>query len=193
MAGTTRTPPVRTALTRPIDVLLAEHALHRRMLTVLERIAAHVERDGSFPASDVARLLGYFREFVETVHHAKEDGTVYPLVMSFADDSLAETVGELIGDHIETKNLLHSLMLFWEPDDLLAEEREVFAELACRYAKRLRRHMEAEEATLFPAAASLDPAADAEILARFAAVSTGRSTLAEWAALAAELEEHWIA
>ena len=49
-------------MTDLIDVLLQEHALHRRMLTVLERIAVFVEHGGTFPSDDVARVVRYLRD-----------------------------------------------------------------------------------------------------------------------------------
>ena len=62
----------------PVDVLLAEHALHRRMLAVFERIARVVESGAAFPSNDVASVLGYLREFVELVHQRRESRTIYP-------------------------------------------------------------------------------------------------------------------
>lgn len=176
----------------PIHVLESEHVLHRRMLAVLERIASHVEARRPFPADDVARVLAYFREFVEVVHHAKEDGSVYPLVLAVGDEDIAEVIGRLIADHQATKELLNSLVLFWEPGELLEQERIGFCQLARAYSSRMRRHMDLEEAHLFPAAKKLAPDDKLAVVRQFETVSTGRRDLAHWAAIAADLEEHWI-
>lgn len=182
---------VRNVLIRPVDVLLEEHALHRRMLTVLERIVVPVAAGAPFPASDVARLLRYFREFVEGVHHSKEDRAVYPLALSEADDQLAETVGVLVADHEETRDLLQSLMLFWEPGDLLPQERAGFCRLARTYAARMRRHMALEEKELFPFVAGMPDSEQQRALELFDEVAATRRTATEWTAVAAEFEEHW--
>src|SRR5690606_1190335 len=115
----------------------------------LDRIAARIDAGAAFPAADVARVLGYFREFGETVHHRREDEYVYALAMAHGDDRLAEAVGRLIADHEETRELLYSLTLFWEPGELLPEERRGFCAMARAYASRLRRHMDREERLLF--------------------------------------------
>ena len=59
------------AVNKPLDVLLDEHALHRRLLAVFERIARSIDAGAAFPAADVAVVLGYLREFVERLHHQK--------------------------------------------------------------------------------------------------------------------------
>lgn len=135
-----------------VDVLREEHRMTRRMVGVLRQITNRIGGHGEFPADDVAVVLSYFREFVEHVHHSKESVALYPLAAMDGDDRVAGCVGELIADHDESKMLLHSLTLFWEPSGLLLEEQAAFAQLARTYADRLMRHMECEEETLFPAA-----------------------------------------
>ena len=179
-------------MTRPIDVLVQEHALHRRMLAVLGRIVTQVERGARFPAGDVATVLGYLREFVEASHHAKEAALLHPLAMSIADDRFAEAVGRLIADREQTTWMLQSLMLFWEPGDLLPEERVGFCELARRYSARLLRDMSIEERELYPVAAKLDAAEARDVLEEFQRIATGRRSRVEWLGVAAGLEERWV-
>jgi hemerythrin-like domain-containing protein len=176
----------------PIEVLRREHALTRRMLVLLERLAEHVDAEGEFPASDVAVVLGFFREFVETEHHAKEDACVYPLALLNGGDEEAELVGALVADHDATKELLHSLSLFWEPTGLLEEERRAFCGLARNYARRLDRHMLLEEESLFGLADFMDEAEKARTLAVFEEISAEHRSLESWLGATAELEERWV-
>ena len=103
----------------PVDVLMREHDLTRRMLTVLERIATQVEVGVAFPAADTAKVLTFFRDYVEQVHHVKESRHCFPAATMLCRDAVAEAVGRLVAEHDEGKILLHSLTLFWEPGDLL--------------------------------------------------------------------------
>ncbi|MFO1054125.1 MAG: hemerythrin domain-containing protein [Planctomycetota bacterium] len=186
--------PVRAkALTVPIDALQQEHALHRRVLTVFERMARFVSSGARFPGQDVARVLRYLREFVERAHHQKESTTLYPLALAGADESIAESVGQLIAEHDETLELLQSLWLFWEPGDLRDEERVVFTTIAHTYIARLRRHMDHEEQILFPMARALDDTEAASFAERFAAACVGLRGIDAWTATVADLEERWVA
>lgn len=175
----------------PIQVLESEHVLTRRVLTVLERIAEHVEGGRCFPAADVARVVGYCREFVEAVHHAREDATVYPLVLALGAEENVEVIGRLLADHAATRDLLRSLALFWEPEDLLEQERAGFCAVARAYCSRMRRHMALEERHLLPHAAQL-PLDDRLAIARqLDSFAEGRRDAAHWSAVVAELEENW--
>jgi hemerythrin-like domain-containing protein len=181
----------RITLTDPIDVLLNEHALHRRMLSVLERIASFVGSGGRFPSDDVAKVLDYLRDFVESVHHGKEDTAVYPLVLEVSEESVAETVGRLVSDHVATKELLHSLTMFWEPGDLLEPEREGFAQMVRAYTTRMRRHMALEELHLFPNVRRLGERELAAMERRCAEISAGHRDALSWSRVIAALEERW--
>ena len=177
----------------PIEELLLEHGLHRRTLVVLERIAQAVERGGTFPRGDIAKVLGYLRGFIEEVHHGKEDTVVYPLVLELADDDVAEEVGRLLWDHVATRDLLASLTMFAESSDPQEQERDGFCQMVRAYVQRMNRHMNLEERLLFPAVRKLDPEQIAEIARGCADATRGQRGASEWAGDIAELEEHWIA
>ena len=176
----------------PIDVLENEHSLVRQGLSVLERIAGHADTGMPFPAADTAILLRFFNEFVEAVHHCKEARHLLPAVASRAGDATVEAAGILIIEHDETRELLHSLMMFWEPvDDLTPAERQGFAETARTYARRMQRHMEIEEGSLFRAARRLIPPDDLLALdASFGHVDE-RSSSARWRAKLVDLRSRW--
>ncbi len=173
---------------RPVDVLLEEHRLTRRSIGVLHRLADRVEAGDPFPAADVAVVLNFFREFVELVHHQKESAVFYPFAAMTGGDDAAESVGELIADHDESKTLLHSLTVFWEPTDLLADERKAFAEVARAYGGRLLRHMETEEEFLFPSAASIPGDDRIKFLEEFEEIASGHRTAGDWEPEIARLE-----
>ncbi len=184
--------PWRSTSLSTLEVLESEHALTRRMLAVLDAIARGVRSGVGFPSNDVAELIGFFREFVEVEHHAKEDVAVYPLALAEGDDRAAEIVGELVADHAETRELLQSLSLFWEPGELLEEEREGFAALAMAYSRRLRRHMRLEESALFPFASQLGCLEDQRIVRTMRGLQRRPEGAAHWESLADRLEPRWL-
>ena len=175
----------------PVEELREEHTLARRMLGVLECIQSGVRCGLPFPAEDVAEVLTFFREFVETVHHGKENGAIYPLALTHGDDDAAQVVGELIADHDDTRDLLRSLMLFWEPGPLLDDERDGFCELAATYASRLRRHMQLEEDVLFPQAQVMTEAEEARAVRVFRRAAATRRDAGWWRERITALEARW--
>lgn len=160
------------------------------MLTLLEAMACQVAIGCKFPSADVARVLRYFREYFEPVHHARECADIYPIVLMHGDESESELAGALIREHDDTKMLLHSLVLFWEPEDYLRpEERDAFADLVRTYSRRMRRHMQHEEEALFPAAVRVqttEEAGQTEIDTE--RLDPGRARWKHWLTEAKELE-----
>jgi hemerythrin-like domain-containing protein len=178
----------------PVDELVREHALIRRMLAVLERIAGRVEAGAAFPFADAAVVLRFFREFVERVHHRKEHECCYPSAVLESHQEVVEAIGELEGDHEDSRGVLQGLLLFWEPGELLADERVGFAGLARTYARRLREHMAVEEESLYPAVRARIRGKDLdEVQERFARIGSGAESASSWEHVCATLEERWVA
>jgi hemerythrin-like domain-containing protein len=148
-AMTTASAPPRAG--QAVAALAEDHALIRRMLAVLDALAAALRRIGPFPNDDVAALLRCFREFVDHGHQPFEAEILYPVVLAQGSTGDAALAGRLVADHEETRELLHALELLWEPrGELTTEERESFADVAHLFAVRLRRHLREEETRLFP-------------------------------------------
>ncbi len=162
------------------------------MLTVLEQIAGKVSLGCLFPADDVATTLTYFREFLEQVHHTKEGHHLYPAAMMSGSEDCAEFIGNLMAGHDESKMLLHSLTLFWEPGDLLEEERTGFSDLAMTYCCRLRNHMEMEEERLFSFANCLEEEEQARLSKEFMSIGAGHRPMNFWQAEASRLEAIYV-
>lgn len=184
------TVPVRAAVTTS---LRDDHALIRRVLAVLRAVAGHVGGGGCFPAEDVAALAAFFREFAEHQHHSKEETLLLATLAAHGAEEAAEGVGELLRDHEETRELLYTLTLFWEPTHALtAAEAQAFAQVAQTYADRLVRHMDREEQSYFPLADRVIPGDEQlDLQARFAAFDEGRRSRASWQTIVAEIAQRW--
>lgn len=182
--------PIRAAVTTS---LRDDHALIRRVIVVLRRMAASVELGMHFPAADVAAVAGFLREFAEHQHHSKEESLLLATLAAHGAEDAAEGVGELLRDHEETRELLYTLTLFWEPSHALTPAEAVaFAQVAQTYTDRLDRHMTSEEARYFPLADRLIPGDEQlDLLKQFATFDEGRRTRAAWSVMVADLEQRW--
>jgi hemerythrin-like domain-containing protein len=167
---------------RPTDNLRQDHALVARALRALAGIAAAVRGGVRFPADDSAALIRFLREFVVAVHLRKEAELVCPAAAMHGSDDLAAQVGDLLRVHDEITELVHSLMLFWEPTaDLGVDERAGFADTVDAIRARLQRLAEFEEAALFPVCDAEVPADDQlDWLGQFTAFERERTPRAAW-------------
>ena len=158
---------------------------------MLRQLASEVETGARFPAASIAAVAGFLREFAEHQHHRKEESLLLATLAAHGADEAAEGVGELLRDHEETRELLYTLTLFWEPTHALtAEESAAFVQVARTYADRLERHMALEEAHFFPLADRVIPGDEQiDLQAQFAAADVGRRTRAQWADVIRPLEQ----
>jgi hemerythrin-like domain-containing protein len=137
---------------RPTEHLIEDHQVAARGVRCLTAMADGLRRGGAFPADDVATALRFLREWVVAVHMRKEDDLVGPAVAMRGDDRAAELVGSLFRLREEIDELLHSLVLFWEPLGTLTEqEQQGFLAAVEALVQRLKRRQQLEEEELFPA------------------------------------------
>lgn len=173
--------------------LRAEHDLVREALAALKALADHVERGGAFPGTDCALLLRFFRDFVSAVHCRKEAEVVLPALAVHGSDAQAELAGELLAAQEEAAQLLHALILFWEPHgNLTVEERSSFVETARHYGARLLRSAEVEDELLLPCVDHVVPADDRlDWDAAFHALGSTGPDAAAWRAQLAHVLARW--
>lgn len=179
---------------RPTDQLRAEHEVVAQALDVLSAIAASIERGAAFPADDAATVLRFLREFVVAVHLRKESEHVGPALVMAGDERTAGLVGDWMRLHGEVIDLLHALVLFWEPSsELTRAERTGFAETAAAFRARVQRMHQLEERELFPACDASIPADDQlGFCERFAELERERGGVAEWRARVRALARTWL-
>jgi len=179
---------------RPTDHLKDDHVVAARAVRCLAEIAVRVRHGDAFPAEDTATVLRFLREWVVAVHMRKEDEVLGPAVAMRGDERSAEIVGELFRLHEEISELLHSLVLFWEPlGELTSEERAGFAATVDALVARLERRQELEEQVLFPACDRYVPADDQlHWLQEFARLEVERGTRSQWCDEIDALATRWL-
>jgi uncharacterized protein YukE len=142
---------------QPFEMLEACHDRVRRMLALLERLAAHLPVHGcDAQAAQAARDVMRYFDIAAPAHHEDEERHVLPLLRAAGDEAFAAQIEQ---EH-------HELHRQW------AELRRTLAEVAAgswvgsgpadfvpwqQYAALYRAHAASEEALAFPAArAALD-------------------------------------
>lgn len=176
------TAPRLIRMLRPTDSLRADHALTAAALRSLQIVADRVRAGARFPAADCALLLRFLREFVLAVHLRKESDWIWPAVAMRGEERAAELVGELLRAHESLTDLVHALVMFWDPSDLSPAERAGFADTVEALCDCLRRMQQIEEQELFPACDAAVPADDQiDWLGQFDRLEAERGTRALWA------------
>jgi len=179
---------------RPIDSLRAEHAVTDGALAALDAIGDHVGEHRGFPAADVATLLRFLRESVLAAHVRKEAEVVWPSVALRADDATAAVIGDLFRLQADVQDLMHSLVLFWEPvDDLSAAEQDGFAATVAAFTARLRRMQRTEEAAVFAVCDAVPADDQIDWVNRFRDIDAGRVDSTEWQKRLAPIVRRWTA
>jgi hemerythrin-like domain-containing protein len=175
-----------------IDSLLAEHRDLRSALGILRALSRHVAAGGRFPGGDCAIVLRYLRDFLIGVHFVKEARTLLPSLAVFGRPRDVQAAGDAFRAQGQATDLVHALVLFWEPTDTLTgAERRGFVSAAGHLGRILDRSMRHEEQRLFPALASIPADDRLGWRERTAAIEVGRRPAAEWRTEFAELASRW--
>jgi hemerythrin-like domain-containing protein len=153
-------------MTRLIDVLREEHRNIEKLLGVLEQELGVFDRRERPDYETLQAVVDYFAEYPARCHHPKEDMIVD--VLKMRDPAAARAVGDIESDHRQEaerlRRLAHTIENVRSGGEL---PREAVDDVVRDFIAHERRHIEAEERALFPAAIKvLRPADWARIDAR---------------------------
>jgi hemerythrin-like domain-containing protein len=140
----------------PISELKNEHEAVLVTLNVLQRIAAAIhDTDRIDQPEDVEQLLDFFRVFVDTCHHGKEEDYLFPVLEQLGVSRNGGPIGVMLREHEqgrgEVREMRKALKAYRGGDPSAAAE---FASHAAAYIGLLRRHIDKENNVLFPIADS---------------------------------------
>lgn len=142
-----------------IASLRADHANMRQLLDALERELGAAESGGVPDYEVVQAVLDYCLTYPDLYHHPKEDA-VYERLRTRRPE-VAGALGEIRAQHHELAALTRRLAAAVRHVLQDAEvSRAAFGALVQGFLEHYRRHMDLEEATLFPAAEQALEAAD---------------------------------
>jgi hemerythrin-like domain-containing protein len=134
-----------------IDRLTAEHRVIERMLTLLERLAGRLDRGGDVPARLLMDLVDLAEQYVNALHHTKEERRLFEIVIERGLQAEGGSVSALLDHHETGRSLLQDLR--GELQRLRQGDRIAAAGcamVASQYAELLRDHIRMEDENVFP-------------------------------------------
>jgi hemerythrin-like domain-containing protein len=134
-----------------VDRLFEEHILILRVTDALEALVARLQSESGDYRAELVRLIGFFREFADLLHHEKEESVLLPALVDAGlrwDDGV---VAEVRKDHELERQMLHSLRhcaLQSTPWSLMDRQRII--DTGRRYVEFMRHHILLENEQLRP-------------------------------------------
>lgn len=137
-----------------IDDLMHEHEAILVALQILDSMSARIGAGGTVDAGDVARFIGFLREFADKCHHGKEEGILFPALTAAGMPEQDGPVGVMLSEHVQGRTLIQTM------EDAITSTPDYakFAAAARAYSDLLRAHIRKENEVLFPMAERLLPA-----------------------------------
>ncbi len=136
-----------------IEMLLDEHRIIETMLGALEMFA---ERIGDEPESErilLGRFTEFFRQFVDTLHHGKEEQYLFVQMKAYGFSREAGPVSAMLSEQGEGREHLAVLdAVARGSGPLNKRERSLVKGHALGYTLRIMSHMKREDDILFPVA-----------------------------------------
>ena len=83
--------------------LRADHDQVRRLQKVIEKCAEKITSGSNIPFSDIEKITIIIYEFVDTIHHSREEDSYFPCVASY--DSLKEEIRKFMIEHEFGRNI----------------------------------------------------------------------------------------
>ena len=144
---------LKGAAKRPTEVLRHEHRLIERLLRVLEKAAAGLERGEEVSPEVFKSSLEFIRIVADRCHHGKEEGSLFPLLEQRGVRWEGGPLGALLQEHDRGRELVRGLaegVAKYGGGDL--EAREEIIENVKGYIQLLTQHIQKEDDVLFPIA-----------------------------------------
>ena len=176
-----------------IEILMREHRNIERVVTALERAAAHLARGGLVRPGFFIEAAGFFSDYADGVHHAKEEGVLFGAIVKSGLPASEGPIPVMLEEHVEARACTRALRTAGkrlEEGDPAAARDVISA--ARRYAALIRDHIAKEDEVLFPMAAQLmSPDTEAAVMAGMTLLEqqeTGSGKLTALLALADALD-----
>jgi hemerythrin-like domain-containing protein len=173
---------------------IEEHALIRRMISVLEVLGSDLKEGRPRAVASLREAITFVRGFSDKCHHGKEERILFPLLAAKNQTMARMPVRILTSEHDAGRTLIAKLEAAL--DRLEAGDADDFAEPAealTLYTTMLRKHIDKEEDIVFPLAKTMISDEEASALVeQFEAVEEelGRGAHEFYSSLLESLEHH---
>lgn len=142
--------------------LRAEHEQVLRVLGVAERMAERARQGLSVAAADCGSLMELLRQFVDALHHTKEERHLFPLLERKGLPRAGGPIGVMLAEHERGRALIGEMArLGASPDNA-----QPWADAIGAYATLMRQHVQKENTVLYVMAERLLSAPEQEQIAR---------------------------
>ncbi len=144
----------RRCLMKPIKDLKSEHEAVTVTLRILDSICNTAEKTGQISNPDhLEKLLEFFKTFVDTCHHTKEEELLFPALEEIGVSRESGPIGVMLKEHQQGREYVvkmnDSLAKYVDGDK---EAAGGFMKSARAYIALLTQHIDKENNVLFPIA-----------------------------------------
>ena len=175
------------------DILMAEHRVIERVLTVLNTAAERLEKGEPVRPGFFVDASDFIKGFADGCHHRKEEGVLFEAMIAHGMPRLGGPIAVMLADHEQGRSFTRGMRAAaqkLEAGD--APAREAVVTNARGYVTLLQQHIMKEDNILFPMADRVIPVAEhAKVTEDFERVEheeTGEGVHEKYLALAASLE-----
>ncbi len=135
-------------MSRAIDDLKHEHDAIQAALKILESFERRTSAGEPVDTGDLSAFLGFLKEFADKCHHGKEEGILFPALVSAGLPAQTGPIGVLLDDHVQGRGWIAQMESSLTP----ALDPARFAQAAHGYRDLLQAHIRKENEVLFPMA-----------------------------------------
>ncbi len=136
---------------KPTEILIEEHHVIERVLMALEKAASRLSRGETVYLRFFSGTSTLIHGFNDGYHHRKEEKVLLPALIANGIPRETGPVAAMLAEHEEARRLAHKLQMMvdhYQGGDARVRDQVVLSALA--YVSLVRRHMQKEEAVLFP-------------------------------------------
>lgn len=140
----------RLSMTKPTEILSAEHRIIEQVLDCLERIALSATESGRLDGASATQALEFFRQFADRCHHGKEEVHLFPAMEARGFLRQSGPTGVMLLEHDQGRAFIRGMAGALE--EAAAGHRPAVSEFAAHaegYVELLRAHIEKEDHCLF--------------------------------------------
>lgn len=131
---------------KSVNRLVKEHDLIERGLNLLEKSVVLIDSNQSIPEDFPKWAPGFFSQFADKCHHAKEEDLFFPLLKERGIPEEGGPIGVMLHEHVVGRDCVRRMREASEKDEF---DAAMFATAAKEFIPLLRQHIYKENNVLF--------------------------------------------
>jgi hemerythrin-like domain-containing protein len=163
-----------------VDVLLAEHRMIARMVSIIEAVADRLDAGHEVPTRVLVDVMDFSEHFTSNCHHAKEEHHLFPMLaehgMRLDSSPIAALREQHEANHAYLREM-HGALTRMRANDPHA--LRAFAASARDYARLIREHMRIEDHYFQDVASLFSPEEEAALASRMATIDQACARVAD--------------